>query len=434
VNPSFSTLVLTRFRPDQPTGGAALRNWLNLQCLAGFGPVDVVSIGTDATGGAVAGVRKWQPFAQRRLEQQKSCAARLRSRLWWLQPGRHPSLSNYEHTEVTRWLERRLAECRYTFALVEELSLARYIPVLRRGRCQVIFDAHNVESTLRAELADALVPAQTSLRKKIKTALLNRRMGQAERRAVETADLVWACSAEDARQLETIGGPRVRVSVVPNGVDVDAYAGNKEPGVDWSRIPITLLFPGAFSYYPNESAALRLIEEVLPALRARGHEAHVVLLGRDPTEKMRAASRRDASIQITGSVPSVMPYLARPCVITLPITLGGGTRFKILEAFAASRPVVSTRKGAEGIAAFDGEHLLLREQPEAIAEAAIAVWKNPHLRSRLCGNALDLVRQQYSRAAISQAIAQSLQLKQPVGPTERATAEQMPLERAVPAV
>jgi glycosyltransferase involved in cell wall biosynthesis len=104
----------------------------------------------------------------------------------------------------------------------------------------------------------------------------------------------------------------------------------------------------------------------------------------------------------------VLPYLERPCIVTVPITLGSGTRLKIIEAFAVGRPVVSTAKGAEGLDAADGEHLMIREGAQAIADAAIAVWRSSTLRNRLCRNALDLVRSRYSWAAATQRIIQSL--------------------------
>jgi polysaccharide biosynthesis protein PslH len=93
--------------------------------------------------------------------------------------------------------------------------------------------------------------------------------------------------------------------------------------------------------------------------------------------------------------------------VTLPIATGSGTRLKILEAFAARRPVVSTSKGAEGIDATDEEHLLIRDH-NAIADAVIDLWRRPQLRERICDRALDLVRSRYSWSVANQRIAQSL--------------------------
>ena len=139
-----------------------------------------------------------------------------------------------------------------------------------------------------------------------------------------------------------------------------------------------------------------------------------LVLGRNPTpsllEQPQAAS-------VTGAVESVVPYLEQACVVALPITIASGTRLKILEAFAVGRPVVSSAKGAEGIEALNGTHLLIRETPESIAEAVIDLWNRPVLRTTLCQNALELVRTRYSWSIAARRIAQSLD------PSWRATFE-----------
>jgi glycosyltransferase involved in cell wall biosynthesis len=104
----------------------------------------------------------------------------------------------------------------------------------------------------------------------------------------------------------------------------------------------------------------------------------------------------------------VLPYLEQACVVTLPIAWGSGTRLKILEAFAVGRPVVSTAKGAEGLDVVDGEHLLIRDDAAAIANAAIELWHRPDVRSRVCGNAFELVARRYSWPAAAERIAESL--------------------------
>ena len=199
---------------------------------------------------------------------------------------------------------------------------------------------------------------------------------------------------------------------MPNGVDLAAYRRADAPPFDsdWSRLPVTLVYPGLFSYRPNEDAALRLIGDVVPAVRALGYQARAVLVGRNPTPALVDAARRDPAVHVTGAVESIVPYLEQPCVVTLPITLGSGTRLKIVEAFAAGKPVVTTAKGVEGIDAVDGKHLLVREGPQAIASAVIDLWTRPSMRVTLCATALALARDKYSWSAATDRIAASLRV------------------------
>jgi glycosyltransferase involved in cell wall biosynthesis len=108
---------------------------------------------------------------------------------------------------------------------------------------------------------------------------------------------------------------------------------------------------------------------------------------------MRALS--STSVEITGQVEDVRPYLSRAKVAVVPLWSGGGTRLKVLEAFAAGRPVVSTTIGAEGIDARDGEHLLLADSPEAFAEAIVRVLVDDALAAGLGSAGRQLAEERY---------------------------------------
>lgn len=405
----LASLVISRFRPDLVRGGAALRNLQNIRGLARLGPVDVLTVEEDQPGDALLtleGIREWRRFSMEGSN--RSLAGRIRAKRWWWSPQVHPMLDRYEKAGAVSWLQQRLREGRYQWVVIEELALARYAEVCRRMGCRVVFDAHNVEGTLRKDLAAARRGNHRTLRTCIKERILRSRLRGEERRAVREADVVWACSTNDAIEIDALYGKKA--VVVPNGVDVESYRCGRAGAVggDWSGKRVTLLFTGSFSYYPNEEAALRLIHEVLPEIRRKWPDARLLLVGRDPRGAMRAAARDDEGIVATGEVPSVLPFLHAECVMVVPLTLGSGTRLKILEAFAAGVPVVSTRKGAEGIEAEDGFHLLLRDDPKALARAACELWENPELRQRIVENALELVARSYSWPVAAERIAGSL--------------------------
>jgi glycosyltransferase involved in cell wall biosynthesis len=404
----MKTIFLTRFRPDAVDGGSALRNRQNIFGLGKSGPVDVVSIGADGEAAPLEGVRDWTHFSLREALAGRSRGERVRRRLWRLRAGAHPVVEQYLHERVARFLEDVVNRERYDVAVVSEVFLASYLPLFRRLGCKVVFDCHNIESALATDV-DAARSKRAPLGYRLSVGLLQRRMHASERQAARDADVVWACSEADARGLEDLFGLSKRVAVVPNGVDVSSYAPAEETnGTAWSRSVVTLLYPGTFSYFPNEDAAMRLIDEVLPALRARGREARVLLVGRSPTAAMLAAAERDPGVIVTGPVASVLPYFHRPAVVTLPIRVGSGTRLKVLEAYAARCPVVSTAKGVEGISGRDGEHHFVREDGGGTAEAVLRVWDDEGLRRALTANAAALVEREYSRDAAVRRIAESL--------------------------
>jgi glycosyltransferase involved in cell wall biosynthesis len=224
------------------------------------------------------------------------------------------------------------------------------------------------------------------------------------------AGRVWVCSEEDKQGFAELTENNVPIDVVPNAIDTAFYdqPDRKHEAEDWSSEPLTMTYLGAYSYYPNEQAAIELIQDVLPLVQSRGIPARLQLIGANPTSAMKAAAADRKDIEITGPVESVLPYLKERCIMVLPLRLGGGTRLKILEAFAASRPVISTAKGAEGIRAIDGTHLLIRETPGEIADAVIALWNDAPSRGRLCAAGLKLVNESYSQQSTNSLIRQSL--------------------------
>jgi hypothetical protein len=84
--------------------------------------------------------------------------------------------------------------------------------------------------------------------------------------------------------------------------------------------------------------------------------------------------------------------------------------------------VVTTAKGVEGIDAVDGQHLLVRDDPGAIAAAVIELWTRPEMRVTLCATAFQLARDKYSWSAAAYRIAASLGLDQRSEPSSVTTA------------
>src|SRR5262249_57435937 len=106
------------------------------------------------------------------------------------------------------------------------------------------------------------------------------------------------------------------------------------------------------------------------------------IIGRNP-EAVRRIVAGDPRIHLIGPVEDAVAALAAAKVCIVPLLSGSGTRFKILEAWTASRPVVSTTIGAEGLGARDGEHLLVADDANAFITAVVRLWNDADLRKRL---------------------------------------------------
>jgi glycosyltransferase involved in cell wall biosynthesis len=256
-------------------------------------------------------------------------------------------------------------------------------------RVPVVMDFHNVYSTLARRVARD----QTSWGRRTylhREATLLEKM---ERQVARTADAVLAVSEQESKHLESLGARAVYL--VPNGVDCSVFRGWK---ADRSPGRPLILYVGTMSWGPNVTAAQFLAREVLPRVRAALPEACLRVVGRDPTPEVQVLGSLPG-VQVTGAVPDVFPHLREAGVLAVPLEAGGGTRLKILEAFAAGLPVVSTPVGCEGLIVTPGQDLLVVHR-ERFAEAIGAIFKDPGLGMQLATGARTLVRDSYDWAII----------------------------------
>jgi polysaccharide biosynthesis protein PslH len=214
-------------------------------------------------------------------------------------------------------------------------------------------------------------------------------------------DRVLVCSEADARRLAGCY-PDSRFAVVPNGYRPVAAGRRHDPS---DRGPLRLLFVGTLGYFPNLDAALFLCREIFPALRRlTDREICLDVVGAGGQAGLTQL-RQHAQAMLHGFVADLAPLYAAADVAVVPVRAGGGTRIKILEAFAHGVPVVATRLGAEGLAAVDGEHLLLAEDAEDFARACLSIREQPKLAATLAARAATLLAERYSPAQIDAALA-----------------------------
>jgi sugar transferase (PEP-CTERM/EpsH1 system associated) len=216
------------------------------------------------------------------------------------------------------------------------------------------------------------------------SALEQRRLRRYEPALVARAAATLVVAEPDRR---AIGHPRVRV--VPNGVDLEAF-----PYVTTGRTPGRIVFAGNLGYFPNVDAARWLVEDILPAVRARVPDASVHLAGARPTGVVRRLAMRPG-VSLVADVAAMAPEIASGAVTIIPMRSGSGLQNKVLEAMAVGTPVVTTPQVAGALLVRDGEHVLLGETAPELATAAASLLANPERARSLAEAARALVTRHY---------------------------------------
>src|SRR5262249_40164553 len=151
-------------------------------------------------------------------------------------------------------------------------------------------------------------------------------LGAFERRAVQVAAAATVVNERERDTLQRIC-PGVDVHVVPNGVDVAALTPQEPPAAGEG-----VIFTAVFDYAPNADGAVWFAREVWPLVRAARPQATLTLAGASPTRAVRQLGAVDPSIEVTGAVADMRPYLWRSAIAVAPIHQARGVQNKVLEA------------------------------------------------------------------------------------------------------
>ena len=296
----------------------------------------------------------------------------------------------YESRAFRAHLGRLLHDQDFDLVHVDSLDLSAYLPALRG--LPVACTHHNVESSLLRRRARS--EGSPALRAYLR--FQAERMQAEESRWVGKVDLNVAVSEDDARRLIELV-PDARVIVVPNGVDTSTF----EPRVDEEEHG--LVFAGGHSWYPNRDAMQFFGSEILPLLRRDDPGIEFTWVGRCEAA-VREEYERAYGMRLTGYVEDIRPYVQSAACYVVPLRVGGGTRLKILDAWAMGKAVVSTSVGCEGLKAVDGENILIRDTPEEFSAAVREILSNRALRQRIGRAARQTALRTYDWDVIGEAL------------------------------
>jgi len=367
-------LYLTHRLPFAPNRGDRIRSYHTLRRLAARFTVEVVSLVHDAEEeAALAGM---SALARVRPARVSRWGSRLRG-VGALLTGRPLTHALLHSGEVRPALDAVLREGRPDAVLALCSGMARYALEPPLAGLPLVIDVVDVDSAKWAEMgARTRGPMGWIYRREA------RRLGAFEALSARRAHASTVVNERERAALLALA-PEARVEVVPNGVDFEGFRPKGPPSSE-PRV----VFCGVMSYGPNEEAALWLIAEIWPLVRARRPDALLSIVGMGPTERLRAAAARAAGVEVTGAVPDVRPHLWRAAVAAAPLLLARGVQNKVLEALSAGLPTVITPAVEGGLSADALAGCRVGASAEAVAaEIVDLLGKDPEERRAIAGRA-----------------------------------------------
>lgn len=228
-----------------------------------------------------------------------------------------------------------------------------------------------------------------------------RKLMRWEPQACSAVGSVMACSKHDSSLYRRMN-PGTPVTVVTNSVDTKNYQPTPD---DDGR---TVLFVGGMDWFPNRDAVEFFVSAVLPELRRLTGNFQFVVAGRAPSAKLLRRFASAPEVHFTGTVPDMRAVIATAAVCIVPLRIGSGVRWKILEAGAMGKSIVSTRVGTEGLDFADGKEILLADEPYEFAQAIANLLANSGWRRAMGQAARRRVEEQYSFRSLRAAVREAL--------------------------
>jgi polysaccharide biosynthesis protein PslH len=259
---------------------------------------------------------------------------------------------NYVH-EIIVAEDYDVILCRYSVNAYPLLSL----PVKYKKR--VILD---IDDIMTWELYDVKYGVKKGLNK-LKAAIDKAVFLKYQQKCLDLGKVLF-CSEIDKLKMSTkynADNLFVVPNILPKQEITDAY--NRD-GFDSKYI----LFVGTLSYEPNERGILWFITEVFQKLPQNYNDLCLLVVGKDPGDKLKQVCSQNLKIELVQNPPDVMPYYEKCHALIVPVFVGGGTRIKILEAGNFFRPVMSTLLGAYGLGLEDYNNILYFSDKETFID------------------------------------------------------------------
>lgn len=304
-----------------------------------------------------------------------------------------PALCRYATTPCIDTLLAILPRTDFDAIHVMRAYLAPYIvPLLlaaRKSGAQTSLDLDDDESLTHARFASLLESLGRTDEARLESAEAAKYM-RLDATWLAYFERVLVCTPEHARRLAE-DHPRTRTDIVTNHVPLPRLLPR------WPHRGRHILFVGNLSYLPNVLGLLDFVRHSLPRIRSvLGSTVTLRIAGGSPAGEVLALAGQ-VGIQLVANPPDLARHYRWADLAIVPVNAGGGTRIKLIEAFAHCVPVVSTSIGAEGIPAVDDLHLRLADSHEVFADACIELLTDASKARQLARQARDFIEAGLSR-------------------------------------
>lgn len=389
-------LLLVSQVPIWPvTHGAQLRLALVYEALSKLGKVEVAAISSASRRGDVSEGPPHYTILEGPTRHELN---RIR---WLLDRSKRPiSLFVRDASKTRSQMQKLTNNTSYDLAWFSRLTTYHWLSDVVAADRRVV-DLDDLEGEKRLLEIRGRLRGATEVVARLRRlqAAIDGRRWMRETRIASRGSTLLVCSDQDAKTLSMQG---VEAIVLPN-----CYPGPDDQDVSALPDEPVVLMQGHLGYRPNAEGAAWFVNEVWPEVRSMCPSARLRLVGRATHEIEQLG--QEPGVVVTGFVEDIGVELRNARVCVAPIRYGGGTRIKILESFAFSRPVVSTPAGAYGLDVSPGEEILLAGDPISFAREVVRLLRDRNLALKIATAGHGKWRRQYTREHFMRGVSRILE-------------------------
>lgn len=246
----------------------------------------------------------------------------------------------YYNTHIKRKINEILKQKDIQFIMCEELAMMNYCTNLF---VPIYFDDHNIEYILMKRTAEYnKFPLNIFLNREAKL------IKKEEVKSFKLAKKIFVVSENDKLNIDNIY--REKVIVVNN-----TYEKKKIKKVH--KKTKNIVFVGNVSWKPNLHGLKHFIEHIFPKVLEEDNKIILNIVGSNIPNEIKQMKDDNICIYENATEQLKDQIIDESIVCVVPVYFGGGTRIKILEYWAHSKPVVSTKIGAEGLIKSEGTYI-----------------------------------------------------------------------------
>jgi glycosyltransferase involved in cell wall biosynthesis len=268
---------------------------------------------------------------------------------------------------------------------VDSWLMAQYLPADFSGL--KLLHEHNAEF----ELWDRQAELESGPRKTV-AAREAERVRKYEQEILARFDAIFAVSEDDRRSLGGLGADLSRVYVLPNIPDRKLL---DMPAPIFEETEPIILYIGTLSWQPNIEGVERFVSGVYPLVRKRVADVRLLVGGHGAPKSLAQKVAAAPAAEFLGDIDDPEALYATARIFVDASRSGGGTRLKVLNAFARGLPVVASPESARGLDVVPGEHLIVARNDQAMADAVVDLLQNGTRWKVLSQNGRALVRARY---------------------------------------